>query len=217
MQAKVYTFDGEQVTVTWDGKRCIHVEACVHGLPRVFDPKRRPWIEPEHADADAVAEVVMRCPTGALHVERRDGGTAEPLPERNVVTVAADGPLYVRGDVTIVDPEGDVLLRDTRVALCRCGRSANKPLCDNSHLDAFEDAGALGTSGKITADEPPPGAPLRVTARPNGPFVVEGPFTVTGADGQTGSGLKASLCRCGASKNKPFCDGTHKAIDFTTD
>lgn len=214
MKTKVYTFDGESLTVTWDGKRCIHVEACVHGLPRVFDPERRPWIEPEKADADAVAEVVERCPTGALHYARHDGGPAEATPERNTLTVAADGPLYVHGDVTLLDADGTELLHDTRVALCRCGRSGNKPLCDNSHLDGFEDAGALGTSGALLPEEPEPGPPVRVTALKDGPFVVEGPVTISSADGTTGHGVKLALCRCGASKNKPFCDGTHRAIGF---
>ncbi len=215
MKSKVYTFDGDRLTVTWDGKRCIHVEACVHGLPRVFDPKRRPWIEPEHAPADAVAEVVERCPTGALHYARHDGGRGESTPERNAIKVAADGPLYLHGDVTVVNADGDEILRDTRVALCRCGRSSNKPLCDNSHLDGFEDAGVLGTSGALTADAPPGGAPLRVTPRKDGPFIVEGPVTITAADGATSHATKLALCRCGASKNKPFCDGTHKRIGFT--
>lgn len=217
MQTKVFTFDSEGIAVTWDAKRCIHAEACVHGLPRVFDPERRPWIEPEHAGADAVAATVTQCPTGALHFERRDGGPAEPVPERNAVAVEADGPLYVHGDVTVVDAEGEVLLRDTRVALCRCGLSANKPLCDNSHLGAFADAGALGTSGAITSEAAASGPPLRVRVLRNGPLVVEGPVTITAADGRTGSGAKVSLCRCGRSNNKPFCDGTHKAAGFTAD
>lgn len=215
MQSKVYTFDGEHLTVTWDGKRCIHAEACIQGLPRAFDPKRRPWIEPDAADADTVADVVARCPTGALHYERHDGGAAEAVPERNTVTIVADGPIYLHGNVTVADAGGTVLLRDTRAALCRCGRSANKPLCDNSHLDVFTDTGMLGTSAALTSTEPLTGAPLRVTVLKNGPLIVEGPVTVMGADGQSGSGVKVALCRCGGSSNKPFCDGTHKTIGFT--
>ena len=217
MKSKMYTFDGERLTVTWDGKRCIHVEACVHGLPSVFDPKRRPWIEPENAQADPLAEVIEKCPTGALQYTRHDGGPDETSPERNGITIAADGPLYLHGDITIVNTDGEEILRDTRVALCRCGRSSNKPLCDNSHLEGFEDAGSLGTSGALTEDEPSSGAPLRVTARKDGPFVIEGPVMVTAADGTASYASKLALCRCGASKNKPFCDGTHKAIGFTAD
>jgi CDGSH-type Zn-finger protein len=49
------------------------------------------------------------------------------------VTVYPDGPLVVRGDVEIRDLDGSVLEKTHTVALCRCGRSARKPLCDGSH------------------------------------------------------------------------------------
>ncbi|WP_099156695.1 CDGSH iron-sulfur domain-containing protein [Virgibacillus ndiopensis] len=49
----------------------------------------------------------------------------------------------------------------------------------------------------------------------NGPYVVTGSYEVVDADGNTFKTKKAvSLCRCGHSSNKPFCDGTHKEIDF---
>jgi uncharacterized Fe-S cluster protein YjdI len=56
-----------EVTVFYDRGRCRHYAECVRGLPQVFDPTRRPWIRADLADADTVAEVVRRCPTGALH------------------------------------------------------------------------------------------------------------------------------------------------------
>ena len=50
------------------------------------------------------------------------------------VTPYEDGPLLVRGDFTIVTPEGERIEpgRGT-VALCRCGKSATKPFCDGTH------------------------------------------------------------------------------------
>ena len=56
-----------EVAVFYDRGRCRHYAECVRGLPQVFDPTRRPWIRADLADAQAVAEVVRRCPTGALH------------------------------------------------------------------------------------------------------------------------------------------------------
>jgi uncharacterized Fe-S cluster protein YjdI len=56
-----------KVTVFYDRGRCRHYAECVRGLPQVFDPTRRPWIRADLADAQAVAEVVRRCPTDALH------------------------------------------------------------------------------------------------------------------------------------------------------
>jgi CDGSH-type Zn-finger protein len=57
----------------------------------------------------------------------------------------------------------------------------------------------------------------KITVRKNGPFRIEGDFILTDPDGNVyGLGGKAriSLCRCGASGNKPFCDDTHKSCGF---
>jgi CDGSH-type Zn-finger protein len=59
--------------------------------------------------------------------------------------------------------------------------------------------------------------PVKITVRPNGPLRVEGPIVLTDADGNQWdlTGKPAiSLCRCGASENRPFCDGSHKRIEF---
>jgi len=49
----------------------------------------------------------------------------------------------------------------------------------------------------------------------NGPYIVTGTFELVDANGETFETRKAiSLCRCGHSSNKPFCDGTHRKIDF---
>lgn len=47
MDTNVYTHEGNDVTVTWDRERCTHAETCVEGLPSVFDPERRLWIQPD--------------------------------------------------------------------------------------------------------------------------------------------------------------------------
>ena len=50
----------------------------------------------------------------------------------------------------------------------------------------------------------------------NGPLLVKGPIKLVNAEGQPvpTQGEQAALCRCGASANKPFCDGAHKKINF---
>jgi len=53
---------------------------------------------------------------------------------------------------------------------------------------------------------------LRV--RPNGPNIVTGDFVVVGTRTATGAKASATLCRCGKSGDKPFCDGTHTKIGF---
>lgn len=103
------------------------------GLPQVFDVGQRPWVSIDAASADEIARVVMACPTGALHFQRLDGGEQEAAPEETSVQPRLNGPLFVRGNVKIVDAEGNVLREDTRAALCRSGRSSNKPFCDGTH------------------------------------------------------------------------------------
>ncbi|MFM8896644.1 MAG: CDGSH iron-sulfur domain-containing protein [Actinomycetales bacterium] len=55
-----------------------------------------------------------------------------------------------------------------------------------------------------------------ITVQQAGPLQVEGTITILDADGAVVKECsKAYLCRCGASKNKPFCDGSHRTIGFT--
>jgi CDGSH-type Zn-finger protein len=55
---------------------------------------------------------------------------------------------------------------------------------------------------------------VKITIRNNGPYVVEGDFTLVDAEGNEVPLAKRALCRCGGSTMKPFCDGTHSKIGF---
>lgn len=57
-------------------------------------------------------------------------------------------------------------------------------------------------------------AEVKITARKNGPYKVEGPFDLFYDDMPLPAKSPAFLCRCGASATKPFCDGTHTKIGF---
>jgi uncharacterized Fe-S cluster protein YjdI/CDGSH-type Zn-finger protein len=123
---------GNGITVQWYAARCIHSANCVRALPDVFDPKRRPWVEPTAATADAIVDAVLRCPTGALHFVRTDGGPQEAPDIPTSLTPIRNGPLYIRGDVDVRALDGTSLRHDTRVAMCRCPHSKKPPFCDNS-------------------------------------------------------------------------------------
>jgi uncharacterized Fe-S cluster protein YjdI/CDGSH-type Zn-finger protein len=126
-RGKAYT--GARITVFYEGARCRHVAECVRGLPGVFDTRQRPWIQPGAADPEAIAEVVRRCPTGALHYRLEDGPAEHP-DAPTTLTPTEHGPLFVRGDLRLDTPDGP--LAETRAALCTCGRSANAPFCDGA-------------------------------------------------------------------------------------
>ena len=79
--------------------------------------------------------MIERCPSGALTYSM-DGITAvEPL-LATAIAVTNNGPLWVTGGVALTDANGIALETRNRVTLCRCGHSANKPLCDGSHKEA---------------------------------------------------------------------------------
>lgn len=218
-EQNIHEYPGDRVDISWDRRLCIHVGECGRAEGSLFTGGRDPWCDPNTvSSADEVVEICERCPTGALTYLRKDGGAAERPPERNQVVVSNDGPLYVTGDLDIAGAAPDMAGVKYRAALCRCGRSSNKPFCDNSHRDSsdgvepFHDAGAVGARGEPSIEA---GGPLQIKPLPNGPLLVNGSFTiVTGAGRVAWRGTRHALCRCGASSNKPFCDGAHTAAGF---
>jgi uncharacterized Fe-S cluster protein YjdI len=126
-------YAGDGIAVHWEPKLCIYVSNCVRALPRVFDPDARPWVNAEAASADELAAAIESCPTRALSYVRMDGAPQEAPESPTKVQPLPNGPLLVRGDVEVIDAEGNVIRRATRIALCRCGQSSNKPYCDLSH------------------------------------------------------------------------------------
>jgi CDGSH-type Zn-finger protein len=212
------------------------------------------------------------------------------------VEVTPDGPYVVHGDLPLVrtaqveteygepvdwEPD-DPVEHGADARLCRCGRSATKPFCDDSEAevgfdgtevadrrtyaerrypyegdgltleddvslctmagycgDRFENVWAmigrsadpevrerirtmssLCPSGRIRTrlpgaepDEPAYEPSLAVIA--DGPLWVRGGVPVVAADGTVYEVRnRQALCRCGASRNKPFCDGSHKRVKF---
>lgn len=146
----LHEYKSELITVTFDSHLCIHAAECVRGLPAVFDTSKRPWIQPEQGTADAIAEVVSRCPSGALQYQRHDGGAAEHPDAHVTVRIMPGGPLHVRGVVEILNGQGEAITTQSRAALCRCGQSANKPFCDMSHIKAgFEKTAEPGSETSV--------------------------------------------------------------------
>ena len=201
------------------------------------------------------------------------------------ITPAPDGP-YLVGDLENFSNRNGAVSSQPKMALCRCGKSANKPFCDGSHKaagfssakeqDRLEDkrsdykgetitihdnraicshagrctdglpsvfrlrqepfvdpsgstqdeiiaairkcpSGALSYSidgvEQVTGDDAP-----AIFIAPDGPYVVTGGPNLVGTPFGEGASRKIfTLCRCGQSKNKPFCDGTHWSVNFSDD
>jgi uncharacterized Fe-S cluster protein YjdI/CDGSH-type Zn-finger protein len=124
-----------EIVVHWDSDLCIHTGRCLRRLPEVFDTRRRPWVDVDAASGEEVAAAVRLCPTGALRYERPDGGEPEPPEVPTTVEPRPNGPLFVRGAIRIVQPDGTVVDHGPRFALCRCGATSNPPFCNNAHRE----------------------------------------------------------------------------------
>lgn len=218
----IKTYESDAIDVQYDVKRCIHAAECVSRLRAVFDSQKRPWIQLANAPADSIAETIHHCPSGALHYSRKDDKAGEPTPETNTIWLQANGPLYVRGQVTLVKgDETTVIMDETRVALCRCGASRNKPFCDNSHKDIHFEASATLTDASQTEPDITdiPGGVLQIIFHTNGPIQVKGSFAILDAAAEPLKRVAEEewFCRCGGSQNKPFCDGTHNHNGFSAE
>jgi uncharacterized Fe-S cluster protein YjdI len=130
---KKYT-NGE-VTIVWQPRFCVHSTICFKGLGEVFDPRKRPWITPEHATTEQIINQVKQCPSGALsYYMNRDAGPAEVKVEaETIVEPSPNGPLLVYGNVTVRGTDGTLTKKNNVTAFCRCGASQNKPYCDGAH------------------------------------------------------------------------------------
>jgi CDGSH-type Zn-finger protein/uncharacterized Fe-S cluster protein YjdI len=217
--SRVHVYKGTTITIVWDASLCVHAAECVRGLPKVFSTGRKPWVDANAASATAIMGVVERCPSGALKYEFGNGAKSERAAKSNAITVACDGPLHLRGDLEVVRGEDEgTVTKATRLTLCRCGQSANKPYCDRSHAKAgFSDLGAVANP-ESKPKEPAGGTTLKVTVRPDGPLRLDGEMQILDGGGRIAwQGVETALCRCGASKNKPFCDGSHREAGFVAE
>lgn len=212
----IFIYPGKLINVEWDERLCIHMGECGYAKGELFVAGRDPWCEPDVSSLDEIADVVGRCPSGALVYEVKDGSVNETSDAENTVQVSYNGPYFVRGDLDIAGAPEDMPGIRYRAALCRCGQSRNKPYCDNSHEAAnFKDYGAIGEAGETLQTR---GGPLHIQATKDGPLILKGNVSLIAASGRKAwQGNQLALCRCGASKNKPFCDGSHIKAGFKSD
>lgn len=131
---KIKEYTNGDSTVVWDASKCIHSAVCVKGLPQVFRPKLRPWIKMDEAKTETIINQVKQCPSGALrYYLNGEGDTAE----NKVVTkvdIVENGPLIVYGTLKVLDKNKNETIKTKSTLFCRCGKSKNKPYCDDAHI-----------------------------------------------------------------------------------
>ena len=123
-----------RISVYWAPEFCIHTARCINAQPQVFDPMRRPWVVLDDAGADAIAQAVRCLPDRGAHLlaqrrwaRRSRAGTAQRGAMAERVAALPARPCPGRRRARKCGAEA------TRVALCRCGGSENKPYCDGTH------------------------------------------------------------------------------------
>jgi uncharacterized Fe-S cluster protein YjdI len=131
-------YSNKDITVTWKPENCSHSTLCwksLTGLPEVFNPKAKPWINLEGAATEKIIEQIKKCPSGALSFEYNNAPKAEILPidEEILVEAKATGPIVVHGNLNVKLANGETIKKSRLTSFCGCGASANKPFCDGSH------------------------------------------------------------------------------------
>lgn len=153
------TYSNKDIVVHWYPELCIHVRHCANILPGVFRPDSRPWVDVDGASALEIIATIDRCPSGALRYSLPEGSSVHPAaadgpgrqceggdedsrgedeacsesPAPVKITVVPNGPLLTEGPVRLIGPGGETLAEASRLSLCRCGMSGNRPFCDGSH------------------------------------------------------------------------------------
>ncbi len=145
---------------------------------------------------------------------QKNHGAPRLLEVPNESLVTNGGPLQLTGNLTLVHDDGTVQYAN-HLTLCRCGHSGSKPNCDGQHLDMeFLNPGKISEASEIAASQRP--SKLTLSCIKDGPITFRGRLRLHNQFGQECVKMRGSLCRCGQSASKPFCDGSHSRVGFKT-
>jgi CDGSH-type Zn-finger protein len=126
--------EGENVSISYTPVLCGHIGACQKLHKAVFDPSKKPWIQPQNGSLEGIKSVVEACPSGALRMAINAEVEHHLDSDEVSVTIEKNGPYVVKN--TELEAEFDGVGASTQeYILCRCGHSKNKPFCDGTHHD----------------------------------------------------------------------------------
>lgn len=145
---------------------------------------------------------------------QKNQGAPRLLDVPNEALVSNGGPIQLTGNITLVREDGTVQYAN-HLALCRCGGSNSKPICDGKHVDReFLNPGKITQVSEISPSSR--ASKITVSCIKDGPITFRGRLRLHNQFGQECVKMRGSLCRCGQSANKPFCDGSHERVGFKT-
>ncbi|MGE5422486.1 MAG: (4Fe-4S)-binding protein [Ignavibacteriales bacterium] len=137
----------DQIVVQWFPELCSHAAKCWQTLPEVFKPEEKPWINLEAATPEDLIKCIDKCPSAALQYYLPEGSKVDPNTAKGTgwvdydkeraaivkIRVINNGPLMVDGPTSLTSSDGKVIKEGSKLVLCRCGLSKNKPFCDGAH------------------------------------------------------------------------------------
>jgi uncharacterized Fe-S cluster protein YjdI len=150
-------YKNNDITVYWKPSACVHASYCYRELIEVFDPSRRPWVDMDGSTTERIIEVVNLCPTEALSWKWNDDARNDEVGRDQVnhirfrrpelldiketeqeeqpvsVKIMTDGPIVLKGNLTIVYDDTKRDVKEGILSLCRCGESDHMPFCDGRH------------------------------------------------------------------------------------
>ena len=142
---RVDRYAGKEITIHDDRGICSHAGFCTNGLPKVFQMRVEPWINADGESIEKIIETIRKCPSGALSYSI-DGKLYNSFSEQASIQITENGPYYVKGGIALKD--ADHPESEEHYALCRCGKSRNKPFCDGQHwYYKFRDEGKVRPLG----------------------------------------------------------------------
>jgi len=132
---------------------------------------------------------------------------------------------YTNGEITVVWKPKTCIHSENCIQLSSVFNQHNRPWINPegassdriaSQIDKCP-SGALSYyyNGKENEEKPDRTSDIHIQVTPSGPLLIPGTITVKHKDGREETREKmTALCRCGASGNKPFCDGSHHKVGF---
>jgi len=134
-QERAEIIEGEEIDLM-DDHRCALARFCHTDLGSTWEMTK------ESSDPEKKKEAVKSandCPSGRLTVRDKNGEEIEAEYEAEIEILQdpekdVSSAVYVKGDIEIIAADGSSYENQNRRALCRCGKSHNKPFCDGSHI-----------------------------------------------------------------------------------
>jgi len=135
-------YSNGEITIFWQPEKCIHSANCLIGMPEVFSPKKKPWINIHASNSKEIMKIVDTCPSRALtYLKSTKFITSKPreTPKKKAkfarIQITKNGPALITGNFIVRDAKKKKIKIEGEIAaICCCGGSKKKPFCDGSHL-----------------------------------------------------------------------------------